>query len=110
MRARASVRTIAALIVIGLLGGLYSAELALGMIDPDAAKRDRIKKAAHQAGIPFDARTRLQVITDFRKNGVVAYPPFYPYLLLSSPPSIDGAKTLPLSSVPNALTVSCNEG
>ena len=34
LRARASVRTIAALIFVGLLGGLYSAELALGMIDP----------------------------------------------------------------------------
>src|SRR5207248_6703505 len=90
--------------------GLYCAELVLEMRDPEAAKRDRIRKAAQQDGIPFDPRTRLQVITDLRKHGVVAYPPFYPYLLLNSPVSIDGVDTLPAGSISNAMTVSCNEG
>jgi hypothetical protein len=110
LRSRASVRTVVALVIVGVWGGLYAAELALNLIDPAAGRRNEIRKVAQRAGTPFDGRTRLQVVTDLRKKGVLAYPTFYPYLLFDSPPLIDGIPTLPLSSVSNAVTVSCNEG
>jgi hypothetical protein len=106
LRARPSIRLIAALALLGVWGGLYSAEVALRMIDPVTAKR---KQAAQQAGIPFDPRTRLQVIMDFRRKHVVAYPPFIPMLLLNSPLSVDGTDTVLVSGLSNAFTVSCNE-
>jgi hypothetical protein len=60
--------------------------------------------------VPFDARTRIQAIADFRSHGVAAYPPFYPYLLLDSPLRIEGEPAIALSSLSHAMTVVCNDG
>jgi hypothetical protein len=103
-------RVIAALILAGLFGGLYAAEIALGMLDPERARQEAVRKVAQQRGVPFDSRTRLQVITDLRKRGTLAYPPFYPFRLLDSPLAVGSVDTLPLGSLARAATVSCNDG
>lgn len=102
-------RAIAALILAGLFGGLYAAEIALGMLDPERARQEAIRKVAQKNGVPFDSRTRLQVITDLRKRKILAYPPLYPFRLLGSPLSVEGVETIPVGSIARAVTVSCNE-
>jgi hypothetical protein len=103
-------RVRAALALGGLLGGLYAAEIALGMLDPERARQEAIRKVARDKGVPFDARTRLQVITDLRKRSILAYPAFHPYTLLDSPLSVEGVDTIPVSGVARVVTISCNEG
>ncbi|HSG39203.1 MAG TPA: hypothetical protein VLE27_06160 [Thermoanaerobaculia bacterium] len=103
-------RIIAALILAGFFGGLYLAEIALSMLDPVRARQEAIRKVARERGVPFDSRTRLQVITDLRKRNIRAYPAFYPFRLLDSPLSVEGVDTIPVSGVARTVTVSCNEG
>ncbi|MFP5287336.1 MAG: hypothetical protein ACLGI9_16485, partial [Thermoanaerobaculia bacterium] len=102
-------RVRAALALAGLFAGLYAAEIALGVLDPERARQQAIRKVARDKGVPFDARTRLQVITDLRKHDVRAYPTFYPFHLLDSPLSVEGVKILPVGGVARAVAVSCNE-
>lgn len=103
-------RVAAALVLVGSLGGLYAAEIALGMLDPERARQEAVRKVAQQRGVPFDPRTRLQVITDLRKRGTRAYPAFHPFRLLGSSLSVEGVDTLPVSGLARAVTVSCNDG
>jgi hypothetical protein len=104
------VRLIALAMFIGVGVGLYSAQLfALILTDPDRPALQATEKEAKQAGVPFDGRTRIEAIDDFRSHGVIAYPPFYPYLLLDSPLRIAGEPVIALSSLPRAVTVVCND-
>jgi hypothetical protein len=106
-----TVRLMALSMFIGVGVGLYSAQLfALILTDPDRPALQATEKEAKQAGVPFDGRTRIQAIDDFRRHGVIAYPPFYPYLLLDSPLRIDGEPAIALSSRSNAVSVICNDG
>jgi hypothetical protein len=104
------VRLIALSMFIGVGVGVYSAQLfALILTDPDRPALQATEKEARHAGIPFDGRTRVQAIDDFRSHGVIAYPPFYPYLLLDSPLRIEDESAIALSSISEAFTVVCNE-
>ena len=111
LKLKPAIRMVAASACVGAGVGLYSAQLvALVLTDPERPALQAMEKAAKQDGVPFDGRTRVQVITDLRRRGVAAYPPFYPLLLLESPLRIDGRPTLPLGSMANVFTVCCNEG
>lgn len=101
---------IAALVLAGLFAGLYAAETALGLLDPQRARQEAIRKVAQERGVAFDPRTRLEVIADLRKRGGRAYPSFYPFRLLGSPLRVEDVDTLPVSGIARAETVSCNEG
>jgi hypothetical protein len=110
LKLRVAVRLMAAAVFIGCGVGLYLAQaFALVLVDPDRPALQVMEKEAKAAGISFDSRTRVQVIADLRKQGVAAYPPFYPYLLLDSPLRVDGNPTIALSSMSNVLTVCCND-
>ncbi len=68
-------------------------------------------------GVPFDTRTRYDVITDLRRDGTRAYPAVFPaYLLrtdvdgaLRSPVEVSGEEVLPLGGIAGVTTVLCNE-
>jgi len=68
------------------------------------------KEGLAKLQIPFDKRTKLQVITDYRKEGIQAYPAIYPHQeFLEQPQAIFGGKLFPLAGISHALTVLCNE-
>jgi PAS domain S-box-containing protein len=83
--------------------------------------QDRQSKieAAKTFGVKFDARTKAEVINDFRKRGIDAVPSLSPHELLkeqkdgrmkSATMTINGAEVLPLASIAEKRTVVCNEG
>ena len=110
MKFRPVFRLMAAAVVIGLGVGLYVAQgFALMLVDPDRPALQALEKEAKAARVPFDGRTRIQVIEDLRSQGVAAYPPFYPYLLLDAPLRVDGEPTIALSSIANITAVCCND-
>ena len=110
LRLKPAIRMLVASACVGAGVGLYSAQLiALVLTDPERPALQAMEKAAKQDNLPFDGRTRVQVITDLRRRGVAAYPPFYPLLLLDSPLRIGGKPTIALGSMSNAFTVCCNE-
>jgi hypothetical protein len=110
LKARPTVRLIAASILIGACAGLYTTQLlALVLTDPMRPVLLAIEKEAKSANVPFDGRTRIEAISELRTQGVIAYPPFYPYLTLESPLRINGEAIIPLASLAHARTVCCNE-
>ena len=110
LKLKPEIRMLAASVCVGAGVGLYSAQLiALVLTDPERPALQAMEKAAKQDSLPFDGRTRVQVIMDLRRRGIAAYPPFYPLLLLDSPLRIDGKPTIPLGSISNVFTVCCNE-
>jgi hypothetical protein len=111
LKFKPAARLAAASVLVGAVVGLYSAQLfALILTDPDRPILQAMEKEAKQAGVPFDGRTRIEVIDDLRSQGRTAYPPFYPYLLLDSPLQIDGGPAIALSGISNTMAVACNEG
>lgn len=111
LKLRPAARMTAMSLLLGAAVGLYFAELvAMAIVDPDRSSREAIRNAAAQDGVPFDGRAKIDVIVDLRRQGIPAYPPFYPHLLLEAPLSPDGVPTLAIGSVSQAVTVCCNEG
>jgi hypothetical protein len=105
-----AIRMAVASVCIGAGLGLYFAQLiALIVADPERPALQQMEKAAKRDDLPFDRRTRVQVIADLRRRGVAAYPPFYPVFLLDSPLPVDGQPTIPLGSMAGVFTVCCNE-
>jgi hypothetical protein len=105
------VRLLAVSVLVGVGVGIYSSQLlALVLIDPERPTLQAMQEEARKANVTFDGRTRIEVISELRRQGTVAYPPFYPYQVLESPPQIDGQPTIPLGSLAYARTVCCNEG
>lgn len=64
-------------------------------------------------GVTYDSRNKLEVLSDYRDAGIVAYPSVPPYLLFSMvrDDSIfrDGGNVMPLAGISNSITVYCNE-
>jgi hypothetical protein len=107
---RPVVRILAASVFIGLGAGVYCVEaLSIALTDPDRPALQVMEATARKDGIAYDGRTRLEVLADMHSHGVVAWPPFYPYLLLNSPLRIGDQEILPLGSLANARTICCNE-
>lgn len=89
---------------------VYAAEIFLIFFPIDTTK-------TRPDDVPFDTRTRYEVVRDYRAEGKTAYPGVFPaYLLrtqldgsLASPLSLNGKEVLPLGGVAGVLTVLCNE-
>lgn len=106
-----AIRIFAAALMIGGVAGLYATELISHVVYNDDLPYARfVREAAKAAGIPYDPRTRLEAILEERSEGVRAYPPFYPYLLLGDPLKVDGESTIPLGNHSQVFVVACNEG
>ena len=63
------------------------------------------EELSRKKNIPFDSRTRLEVVKSFEKKNVVAYPVAYPSLFVRQ----KNMEIYPLSGVSNSLTVYSNE-
>ncbi|NEP28791.1 MAG: hypothetical protein F6K49_45270, partial [Moorea sp. SIO3I6] len=90
------------LLFLGVAGGMRKA----------IEKRIRLEglKRAQQSGVPFDRRTKLQVLMDLRKEGIEAYPAFPASILRGTEGvDVDENHIYPLSGVSNKLTILCNE-
>ena len=57
----------------------------------------------------FDQRDYLEVVRDLRAKGIPAYPVLAATTWFDSPPIVDDVPVVPLSGVPHATTVMCNE-
>ena len=69
---------------------------------------------AKQMGVPYDTRTKMEVLDDLRDSGVEAYPNIHPYVLLGDITTKNGLSTrdgmiFPLSGISNKLMVQSNE-
>jgi PAS domain-containing protein len=82
----------------------------------DVQKKE-IVTLAKQFSVDFDTRSRLEVVTDLRKQHIEAFPSIIPLGLLKKDPdgrfkskiSIDGQEVFPLGGISNSVTVLCNE-
>ena len=76
-----------------------------------------LARTAQKLGVPFDRRSRLEVMQDLLLEGTEAWPTISPPLLFNGWPSryrdpvleIGNAPLLPLGGISNAKTVYCNE-
>jgi hypothetical protein len=108
---RPALRILAASVIVGAVAGLYATELiSRALYNEDLPLQREVRKAAATAGIQYDPRTRLEAILEYRSQGVNAYPPFYPYLLLGDPLNVDGQPTIPLGNHSDVFVEVCNEG
>src|SRR5262249_33150068 len=107
--------------VVGLstLAGLCLVDLSMALSPAisQAWLRLAMRRTAEAAGMPFDGRTKFEVVQDLRRRGVDAYPAIHPASvlrpsggILKSAITIDGVEIAPLGGVANRPTVYCNEG
>ena len=82
-----------------------------------ATRKREIVQLAKKAGVNFDTRTRLEIITELRRQGIDAVPAIYPRNLLKKQKDgrtiweivINGLEVLPLGGIASKVTVFCNE-
>jgi hypothetical protein len=103
------------------LVGLFLVEFVLVCLAP-RSELDARAEVAHELGTEFDARTRLEVVEDLRKDGVDAWPTMKPYLMLPEKQRHRGGETdleqnaagdafsFPLGGISESTSVYCNEG
>jgi len=96
-------QVILVLVFIPVVSALYATELFM-VISPPFTNA----LAAKNNALPFDTRSRLEIIEQLETEGINAYPAInvnINHRLWNS----NGRKILPLGGISNALTVLCNE-
>lgn len=99
-------RAVVALCLVSCIASLYLAEAYLEF----TISQERKSQSA------YDRRSKIEVIADYRKQGVDAYPVMRAKTLLLKDanskltPVLGTDAFLPLASMPNQRVVSCNEG
>jgi hypothetical protein len=81
------------------------------------SQKEALIKLAKGFGVNFDTRSKLEIISELRKQGVSAFPAVNPNRLLKqqkdgtlrSDVRINGTEVLPLAGISNKVTVMCNE-
>ncbi len=115
LRLRPSYRINLALLLLSLGVATYAVELGLAFTMRTIDEQVVLATAARALGVPFDTRSKLEVITDFEKHDVHAVPNIDPKRLLEgdelrrSAIIINDTETLPLGGIANRVTVVCNE-
>ena len=103
---------------VSLSASKYSgSETLWGNVRFNKSKRNEVQALAKRFNVEFDTRSRLDVIQELRGQGIPAVPSIAPPALLkeqaggrvASEIAIDGAETLPLGGISNAVAVLCNE-
>lgn len=84
-------RVNAALVLASTLLALFAAETVLAAVTAD------------------QDRSKLQVVSDLRRDGVRAYPAVTPHEFLDNGLMVDGSEVFPLGGVPSSTTVFCRE-
>jgi hypothetical protein len=104
-RTRLNLVIIASTIIVGA----YMVELFLYFTTASIWKEPA--QIAAERGIPYDKRTKLDVIEDLKKEGKDVVPAFWPYNLLISKGAIgeNGKPFYPVSGVSKKTAVLCNE-
>ncbi|WP_213247138.1 SGNH/GDSL hydrolase family protein [Bradyrhizobium sp. sBnM-33] len=100
-----------ALSIVSILLCLFAANVYLEFFRPRGWERppEGIKIAREQ-GVPFDERSKYQVVADLRAEGRRAYPTVHVGDLLNDPPSMSALRgVVPLGGVTRVLSVLCNE-
>ena len=94
-----------------LLVALLGAELLLRILAPEPASTQHARKAdADRLGLPFDLRTKSEVVAELRSRGIEAFPgmsrewPRHPRVRQQLPEGM-----FPLSDASNSEIVECNE-
>jgi hypothetical protein len=64
--------------------------------------------AARKTGVPFDSRTKWEVVTDLRRKGIEAAPTVW--VGMHAQIWASGAKLFPIGGVSKQATILCNEG
>jgi hypothetical protein len=80
-------------------------------------EKDAVVELAKQFGVEFDTRSKLEIISELRKQSINAVPSVSPKRLLKkqedgtlrSDVRINGTEVLPLAGISNIVTVMCNE-
>lgn len=103
LKSHQSIKTNATLFIIVLFLLLYPTELVLVFCFP--------QYISNRDGVEVDNKTKIEFIVRMRAEGKKLYPVFPPSHFFNNPkPKLeDGNEIFPLSSVPNALTVTGNE-
>ena len=74
-----------------------------------------LQQLTEKLGVQFDARSKMEVLTDLRKDGVDAYPNIHPSLLIRDPSLRNGlnsrknTKIFPLGGISNKVMIQDNE-
>ncbi len=93
---------------VSSLAAFYLAELAIFFLDTRFVRTR--ENMARQNGVPFDARTLLEVIEDLQAQGLEAYPIVPPSLVVDfNGIGNDNRKLFSLGGVSRKTTVYCNE-
>jgi hypothetical protein len=97
-------REVRARIVTVLVSGAVAVYAAEGFLfwDPLELRGPRPREG-------FDLRGPLEVVRDLRASGTAAYPVLATATWLESPVLVDDTPVIPLSGIPHATTVMCNE-
>lgn len=86
---------------------IYISEIILFCLDAKSSQNKPLAlkwaEIAEKNSLPFDTRNKYQVVTDFRKDRVRAYPFFNLYNYYSS------AEVFPLGFISRGKTILCNE-
>ena len=128
LRLEALKRITLALLLLSIGLSIHAANLFLALADARMTTANRtlwlregdvedIVELAKEHGVPFDTRSKLQVISDLNAKGIDAVPSLVPQVLLKQQPdgtrrsviTLDGVETLPHGGISNTATVSCNE-
>jgi hypothetical protein len=106
-----AVRRIARELVVAVFA-LLAVDLCLTVLAPDSGTSQvRRQRVAESLGLPFDGRSRTEVVADLRGHGVDAYPGMtreWPRIEVVRQQLPDGL--YPLSQSSNSTVVECNEG
>lgn len=101
------------LMVCGSFGiSIYAIEFYLYFFKPVANNTpSAIANIAKTFGVNnYDTRTKIQVLQDFRKNGIDAYPTVHPDMLFTTDEILwNNPNLFPLASISNKFSVLCNE-
>ncbi len=104
-----AIRLAVPLVVLGVV--LYGAEVLIRILAPEVPSLQYARRLdAERQGVPFDPRSKSEVVAEMRKRGIDAQPAFSRYWLMQ--PRVrqqlpDGF--VPLSQASNAEIVECNE-
>jgi hypothetical protein len=94
-------RVTLAMILLSFVAAAYGAEAYLRELP-----RLRVRWAARRFGIPYDARSQIEVVRDLRARGKDAWPAAFP-AWEGLPAELEGL--LPLGGISAVTTVFCNE-
>ena len=118
LRLSQTARQNATITIYSIVISLFIADASAVLVLPPApTQREAFWRAWQEAGISGDRRTVTQVVRDLRKEQIAAYPKLNPSNALGSLGGrethseivIDGVEIAPLSTVPNVISVFCNE-